>query len=403
MVDQTALEMARSPVVLLLLPLGLLVLAVVSDSLCRALFISLTWSTPPRDVVPAIPSVGLAAVIPVHNEESIISATVRRLQAQASAGRLFVIADDCTDDTATAARQAGALVWERRDSGARGKGAALRWFLAAAARELQAFDAIAIFDADAVVQEGFLDRAGAALAHGADVVQGFVHPVSGGGGAADLAAYSEILSQCIDDAGRARLGWPVPLRGTGMVFRREILQELVPRLRTKVEDVEMSLLLAAQGAVVRSAPTAIVGDPKPATTRDVAAQRGRWLQGQAQVWRYYWCDILKLAVTGGPGAWALLYALLVKPKALVFALKTLLLGLLLVVPLAPTRLNPALVVLLGSAIFVDIAYYLVGLAFVDDAWLYARALLRAPLYLLMWLRGVVMAVTSREPWLRARD
>jgi len=45
----------------------------------------------------------------------------------------------------------------------------------------------------------------------------------------------------------------------------------------------------------------------------------------------------------------------------------------------------------------------VGLRFVEDRHRYASALLRAPLYVLVWLWSAAFALLTRETWLRARD
>jgi cellulose synthase/poly-beta-1,6-N-acetylglucosamine synthase-like glycosyltransferase len=385
------------------LPLAFLVLVLLSDSALRFLLVLARGAAPPPQELLEEDARAVAVVIPAHNEASAIGATVERLQAQTPPGGLFVIADNCTDDTADVARKAGAQVWERAQSADQGKGAALQWFLAAAAQELRAYNVIAIFDADSIVEASFLRYTLPVLASGVDAVQGYVQPLSNGGTASALAAYSEILAHQIDDLGRLRLGWPPPLRGTGMVVRREALEALAPRLRTRVEDAELSLLLAVEGKVVQFVPHSAVGDPKPATARGVATQRGRWLQGQAEMWRWYWRGILRLALSGGPRMWSLMCALLLKPKALVFSLKVLLLVLSLAMPFPLPWLRNVVVLLLSGAVLVDFAYYIIGLAYVDTPWFYARALLSAPMYVLMWLRGMLIALTSREQWLETED
>jgi len=387
----------------LLLPLGILVLVLLSESGLRSVLVALSWSSLPRRKMPWVPSGTLAVVVPAHEEAAAIGDTVTRLRAETAAGVVFVIADRCTDETAAVARAAGAQVWERHETGTYGKGAALRWFFDAAAQELDPYSGTAIFDADSKVEEGFFQGAMAALEAGADVVQGFLRPLGGGSSAADLAAYSEILSQRIDDVARSRLGWQVPLRGTGMVFRNEVLEALLPQLQTKVEDVEMSLLLAAQETRVRFVPSVVVGDPKATSTRGIAAQRGRWLQGQAEVWRRYWRDIIRLILTGGPSAWSLLCALLLKPKSFVLLLKTALFLCLWIAPLEPSWLNALLGGVGGCMLALDTAYFVYGLRFVNDRRRYAGALLASPLYLLAWLWSAGLMLASRDTWLRARD
>src|SRR5579884_4034850 len=72
----------------------------------------------------------LAVVIPAHDEETQIVTTVRSIQAcdyDPARRRIIVIADNCSDQTAAAARRSGAEVWERSDPLHRGKGHALAW------------------------------------------------------------------------------------------------------------------------------------------------------------------------------------------------------------------------------------------------------------------------------------
>ena len=402
----TCLEERSLP--LLVLSFSFVLVLLVSDSLLRLFhaLVALKFKVVEHPPSKAACPLSYALVIPASNEVAVIGQAVRvhqQIEYPRQKYRIFVIADNCTDMTAVAARAEGARCFERLDPEKLGKGKAIQWFLREAANVLQAFDAVAIFDADSQVNPSFLKEMNGAFAAGAQAVQGFVLPVAAQRSPmSSLAAYSELLAQRIEDTARSRLGWPVPLRGTGMAFRIEMLRETAPYLRTKAEDVELSLLAVRDCSVV-FAPGAIVYDPKPPNTTQVATQRARWLQGQREIWQYYWRDILHLLVRGDIGPKALLFSLLLKPKTLVFSLKALLLGLSFVIPLPLPWLRNTIVVLLSGAVLVDIAYYIIGLAFVDDPCFYAKALLNAPLYVLMWLRGILIAIVSKEPWLRARD
>jgi glycosyltransferase involved in cell wall biosynthesis len=68
---------------------------------------------------------------------------------------VLVVADNCTDETAVRAREAGALVVERRDEALRGKPRALDHGLAWLA-ERPAPDAVIFVDADCEVENGFV-------------------------------------------------------------------------------------------------------------------------------------------------------------------------------------------------------------------------------------------------------
>jgi len=347
-----------------------------------------------------LPSRSCCFVIVAHDEAASIREVLGSLPAGAATR---VIADNCCDATASLAGEMGARVYERRDPLRPGKGAALAWAVENACEDLSRYGWVVVLDADSRLNEAFLPALEAAFARGALAAQAFVRPVGAEQSPASaLAAYSELLSQLIGDRIRSWLGWSVQLRGTGMAFRPDVLREVVSGLSTRVEDVELTLRLARRGIRIHWVPEAVVYDPKPSDAGRVSRQRARWLQGQVEVWRAYWRDILALVLRGGPPAWSLLWATLAKPKTLLFAAKALLLVLAVVLPLGGAA-RVALVAALGLGVAIDLAYYIVGLLLVEDRGMYARSLLAAPLYLAVWLRSVLIGLRSKDAWLRARD
>ena len=85
-------------------------------------------------------------IIPAHNEEGGIAATVAAIKP--SGVDILVVADNCTDATAKRAREAGATAVERHDATARGKGYALAFGREALRRDPP--DVVIILDADCV-------------------------------------------------------------------------------------------------------------------------------------------------------------------------------------------------------------------------------------------------------------
>ena len=70
------------------------------------------------------------AIIPAHNEESVIENLVESLKKQDYPKDLldvYVIADNCTDRTKLLAENAGAIVYERIHEEGKTKGHALQW------------------------------------------------------------------------------------------------------------------------------------------------------------------------------------------------------------------------------------------------------------------------------------
>ena len=99
------------------------------------------------------------AIIPAHNEEAVVGNLVESLKNQTYNKELYdiyVIADNCTDNTARIARDAGAIVYERFDETKKTKGYALDWFLQQKIEENADYDALFIFDADNIVDKDFI-------------------------------------------------------------------------------------------------------------------------------------------------------------------------------------------------------------------------------------------------------
>src|SRR5581483_3655698 len=116
----------------------------------------------------------LLFLVPAHDEEALIGSCVqslRRLRYPADAFAVWVVADNCSDRTAALARQAGACCLERTDPARPGKPHAVAWALARL--PIRDFDAVAIIDADTVVDPGFARGLAAAAPLRAKVVQPF--------------------------------------------------------------------------------------------------------------------------------------------------------------------------------------------------------------------------------------
>lgn len=235
------------------------------------------------------PPLGITVVVPAHDEEQGLPATLASLRAATppSGGlEVVVVADHCTDRTADVARAAGVEVWERHADGPRGKGGALRW----AFDRLLAQggpDAVAVVDADTVVDPDVFVLAERRLRAGAECVQVrylAAEPPSPST-VSRLAAVSAACQSVLRPRGRARLGGAAKLQGNGMVFRREVLQRVPWDAYGVAEDVGYWFRLLRSGVRPVHEPRAGVHGAMPEDLAAARVQRARWEQGRAQVAR----------------------------------------------------------------------------------------------------------------------
>ena len=340
----------------------------------------------------------IVVVIAAHNEAALLPFTLPPVLAQLQPGdELWVIDDGSADGTARVARAAGAQV-ARRARPAGSKGQALRWWAAGAGAHVDGTWGVLVLDADSRPGADCVAQLRAALQAGIVAGQALVQPVDYAGGVLrELGACSELMEQLLDDTRRAARGWPVRLRGTGMLLRGDVFAAAVRRLCTRIEDVELTLFVAAAGHGIAALHAAQVLDPKPASSRDAARQRARWLRGQVRVLRMHWRVVLAVAARG-PGGLSLLGSVLAKPRSVLVACK-LLAALLLAGLAAHAHALPIVVpaVLLFMWIFPDAIYLARGLRLPQTRGLALR-LVFAPLYALWWLPIAVLAARREGRW-----
>lgn len=236
-------------------------------------------------------------IIPAHNEAMQIEESLQGLQACNYPEALldvYVIADNCSDATASKAKACGAKIFERFDETSKGKGQALDWFLRRHKEIFAAKDGLIILDADTLPDQNFFQEVSASLAHpDVDVVQGFYgvsNPESNWRSALTTAALN--VFHHVRPAGRNVLGGSAGLKGNGMGFSRHVLENYAWPAHGLVEDIEFSLLLLYDDIVVHYNPDAVVL-AEMATERDQAAtQRKRWEGGRFDLLRQYGPDLI---------------------------------------------------------------------------------------------------------------
>ena len=248
---------------------------------------------PPRSA-----PLSFAIVVPAHNEALNIVATVQSLLAvdyPADRRRIIVLADNCTDNTASRATAAGAFVIERHNTELRGKGHALsETFPEVLADPATAIEGIVVVDADTTVSANLLWEMSDHLRAGGQVVQARYGVANSENSWRTrllhiaLTAFHDVRS-----LGRERLGLSCGLRGNGMGFSRAALEAVPHRSAAIVEDAEYGIRLGMAGLRVAYLHDAVVLGDMPSDAWSAGIQRQRWEGGRIALRRLYAANLLR--------------------------------------------------------------------------------------------------------------
>ncbi|NFS09672.1 glycosyltransferase [Clostridium botulinum] len=241
-----------------------------------------------------------ALVVAAHNEEMVIGKIIESLEALDYPKNLydiFIIADNCTDNTAKIAKTYdGVYVCERNVPDKRGKGYALEWMFSKLFNMDKDYDAIAIFDADNLVSKNFLKEMNYKMLKGYKVVQGYIDSKNPNDswitGSYSIAFWT---ANRLFQLARANLGLSNQIGGTGFCMDSKTLKELGWGATCLTEDLEFTCKLVLNGHKVGWAHNARVYDEKPLTLKQSWNQRKRWMQGFADVSSRFFTKLIKKA------------------------------------------------------------------------------------------------------------
>jgi cellulose synthase/poly-beta-1,6-N-acetylglucosamine synthase-like glycosyltransferase len=226
------------------------------------------------------PHANVAILIPAHNEEAGIAATLRSIAPQLEQrDRLIVVADNCTDGTAAVAAAHGAEVVSRTNLEKRGKGFALDFGI----QHLRSNppDILIIVDADCQVAPHAIDHLATQCASHRRPAQ--AQYLMGNRENARLslriAEFAWVVKNLVRPLGLARLGLPCQLMGSGMAFPWATIDKMDLANAHIVEDMKMGLDLARQGAAPVFCPDALVLSSFSTDEQGTKDQRTRWEHG----------------------------------------------------------------------------------------------------------------------------
>uniref|UniRef100_A0A832H536 Glycosyltransferase n=1 Tax=Oscillatoriales cyanobacterium SpSt-402 TaxID=2282168 RepID=A0A832H536_9CYAN len=272
--------------VLLLIPISMLFVECVAALLPTRSRLKLPGNRP-----------NIAVLIPAHNEEVGIGLTVAPLLEQlTSRDRLIVVADNCSDNTASIARGLGATVIERQDTERRGKGYALDFGVRFMADNPP--DVVVIVDADCRVTPGSIERlAQLSTARNRPVQATYLFEQSASPSAKNaVSTLAIIVKNWVRLAGLNNLGMPCLLTGTGMAMPWEIIRKAPLASGNIVEDMNLGMDLAIAGHSPIFCPEARVTSVLPQKEQAAKSQRTRWEHGHLQTIKTQVPRLLKAAL-----------------------------------------------------------------------------------------------------------
>ncbi len=243
---------------------------------------------PPRVYKEAKNKYKYACIICARNEKDVIAQLIESIKKQDYPTELldiFVVADNCTDNTADIARAAGAIVYERNNPDLRGKCYALQFIFDIIHSKYteKNYKGYFYFDADNLLSHNYITEMNKAVDAGELIINSHRAPknydnwVSAGAGLM-------FLQQCrLVHSPRSKLNCSTYIAGTGFYTDAEIIRKQGGWPYTSMtEDVEFSHAKVLEGYKIAFCYNAIFYDDQANTIKDTINQRARWVKGGYQ-------------------------------------------------------------------------------------------------------------------------
>lgn len=259
----------------------------------------------------------VVALIPAHDEEEQIAATVASVQAQTHrVARIVVVADNCRDRTAEIALAAGAEVYVSVENTAKKAGALNQgmWVVDEDA------DYVLQMDGDTILEERFVEHAVGELeaepALGGVCARFLTKPCVG-----LLPWLQRMEYQRLDRHTSHRRRKIHCLSGTATVLRRCALEPQPWDERSLVEDYALSLDLREAGWTIKRADAAIAWTETKPSLGEFWAQRLRWAKGTLdELGRRGWTPHTRTTILGHVWAYGIVLLRWLWVAALVWSL-----------------------------------------------------------------------------------
>jgi cellulose synthase/poly-beta-1,6-N-acetylglucosamine synthase-like glycosyltransferase len=241
-----------------------------------------------------------AVIIAARNEELVIGKLINTINNQNYPKDLidiFVVADNCTDNTARVAAEEGAIVSERFNKTLIGKGYALDYMFKIINREYSTrkYDGYFVFDADNLLDENYILEMNQTFNQGYRIITSYRNSknydqnwITAGYGLWFLHEAEYI------NLPRMTLNTSCAISGTGFLVHADIIEVnggWIHHLLT--EDIEFSVSQIIKGEKIGYCRNAVLYDEQPITFEQSWHQRLRWAKGFYQVFANYGWKLIK--------------------------------------------------------------------------------------------------------------
>lgn len=241
-----------------------------------------------------------AVLIAARNESPVIGKLIESIKKQNYPSELvdiYVIADNCTDDTADVAERAGARVFRRFDDELIGKGYALNYAFSGIREThgIKHYDGYFVFDADNLLDENFISEMNKVFAAGYRVVTSYRNSKNYDTNWISAGSSLWFLREAkyLNNA-RMILGTSCMISGTGFLVHSDIIESNSGwNYYLLTEDIEFSIDNVIKGEVIGYCPNAKLYDEQPYFFEQSWNQRLRWAKGFYQVFMKYGMKLFK--------------------------------------------------------------------------------------------------------------
>lgn len=228
-----------------------------------------------------------AILIAARNEKAVIGNLLDSIKKQDYPSDLittFVVADNCTDNTAEIARKHGAICYERFDDEHKTKGFALQYLLERIGEDYgrMSFEGYFIFDADNLLNNDYISRMNDAFDAGEKIITSYRNTKNfDENWIASTYAIHWIRSIRCNHRARSVFRLATNIQGTGFLFTNEIVRDGW-KYTSLTEDRALTADAVAQGYRISYNDDAMFFDEQPVSLKIALRQRLRWSKGHLQ-------------------------------------------------------------------------------------------------------------------------